>query len=182
MASLKGTKRPTYGPDFWARVDRSAGPTACWPWRASLDTRGYGHLWWKGRLQIASRVAIEVDRGFPLERGECALHRCDNPICVNPAHLFVGTKGDNNRDAFAKGRQKRTGSDNGRALLEPWQIWVIRRARVGPGGTTTRRALAERFGVTESTIANVRQGRSWQHIMKNIVESAPRFSEGEVRS
>ena len=99
----------TFEERFWAKVDKSGGPDACWPWIGGCSSNGYGqfHVGLKGdgtRLLIqAHRVAYELAHG-PLGPGECSLHRCDNPPCCNERHLFKGTKTDNMRDSAAKGR------------------------------------------------------------------------------
>jgi hypothetical protein len=87
---------------FWSHVGRQ-GPDDCWLWSASKDTAGYGHLRIAGRLRKAHRVALELT-GVVFKAGECSLHKCDTPACVNPAHLFVGTKADNAHDRDQKDR------------------------------------------------------------------------------
>jgi hypothetical protein len=87
---------------FWAKVNRR-GPDDCWVWTGSTDPRGYGHIWRQGRLVPTHRLSYELNRG-PIPDGMCVLHRCDNPPCCNPSHLFLGTKADNAHDMHAKGR------------------------------------------------------------------------------
>lgn len=90
---------------FWGKVDRR-GPGECWEWTASRDQKGYGRINIGGKHGtpvIASRVAFELTFR-PLLPGECVLHSCDNPPCVNPAHLRAGTYRDNNRDTVLRGR------------------------------------------------------------------------------
>lgn len=90
---------------LWLRVDRSDAE-GCWPWTGAIDHKGYGAIQGPGpihRVLKTHRVAYEAAHG-PLGDGECVLHRCDNPRCCNPAHLFVGTIADNNRDMWSKGR------------------------------------------------------------------------------
>lgn len=84
---------------FWTKVDKSG---ECWLWQAACDNHGYGCFWFGGRLQKSSRVSWSLAHGDP---GELfVLHRCDNPRCVNPEHLFLGTQQDNLIDMRAKGR------------------------------------------------------------------------------
>lgn len=90
---------------MWAKVDRSGGPIACWPWHGSTNGFGHGRIGsGPGRpLVIASRVAWEDTYG-PIPAGLYVLHACDNPGCCNPAHLMVGSLRANSIDAGRKGR------------------------------------------------------------------------------
>lgn len=87
---------------FWSKVDRSGD---CWMWTASRNASGYGRFGGSnsGGSYLAHRMCWELHNG-PIPDGLCVLHRCDNPACVNPAHLWLGTRDDNNKDKTAKGR------------------------------------------------------------------------------
>lgn len=89
---------------FWKYVDKR-GQDECWPWLGSKSgTKGYGTMWCNGRSRRATQLSIELATCEPFPAGMMACHHCDNPVCVNPAHLFIGTARDNTRDALAKGR------------------------------------------------------------------------------
>jgi hypothetical protein len=86
----------------WARVDTSAGPLACWEWQGATHPDGYGRAKIANRMWLAHRLVWTMVNGDPA--GQCVLHRCDNPPCVNPDHLFLGSQIDNIIDMHEKGR------------------------------------------------------------------------------
>ena len=161
---------------LWAKVDRSGGPDACWPWIGHRSPPGYGQISQRngsgGWRKIGThRAALELSLGRPLLSGESACHRCDNPPCCNPAHLFVGTQRENAADAKTKGRI-RSGDRHGSRLhperilrgeaqpnakLTTTQVEEIRR-RHRPG---LNQPLAKEFGVNESTIRSIIQHKTW---------------------
>ena len=155
--------RGTLAERFWPKVDRSGGPDACWPWTAFRLPWGYGQIGEGpagGRHLYAHRVAWELTNG-PIPAGLLALHRCDNPPCCNPAHLFLGTNRDNTADMDQKGRRGEhhpVGSLNGRAVLTLEMAAEIR--RLHEMGVPYSQ-LVRRFGVGKSTISRVVRGENW---------------------
>jgi hypothetical protein len=91
---------------FDAKVDKTSGPDACWPWLGTTDARDRGQFWLGGRRHRAPRIAwsLHHSRAFPDELLAC--HTCDNPNCVNPSHIWPGTMSENISDAVSKGRHK----------------------------------------------------------------------------
>lgn len=101
-AALAKRNRPL--PERLAKFTERRGSDECWPWTGSTNGVGYGKLTINKRQRLATHVALEVDgRPQPLDES-FACHRCDNPGCVNPAHLFWGTPSDNTMDGYRKGR------------------------------------------------------------------------------
>ena len=102
------SQKPTRGMSTVERLerslDKSAGTDGCWVWTAATNSRGYGHATFDGARTYAHRIAYTLAYG-PIPEGMFVCHRCDNPPCCNPAHLFVGTAADNAQDMAAKGRQ-----------------------------------------------------------------------------
>lgn len=150
-----------------AKLDISGGPSACWLWTGPRDRKGYGRLS-RGRrgegMVSAHRAAWELAHG-PIPAGMFVCHRCDNPPCCNPAHLFVGTASDNNRDMREKGRYVHVavvGTDHGSAKLNPEAVREIRRA--WEEDRTKQRDLAARFGVNQQVVWSVIHRRAWAHV------------------
>lgn len=148
---------------FWRRVD-VRGADECWPWRGSLNGKGYGRFKEAGTAYQAHREALRPATGVDI-RGWMVCHACDNPPCCNPKHLWRGTALDNNRDRIAKGRTvtaDQAGEANGNRRLREADVDEIRFA-LRRGATNT--ALGERYGVTHSQISNIRRGLSWTHVV-----------------
>lgn len=146
-------------PRFWPKVDRR-GPSECWPWIGARSTLGYGRIRAVGRKTywLASRIAMRL-AGHALTEAQFACHHCDNPICVNPAHLFAGTPADNTADRVRKGRTlQRRGEGNPKARLTECQVRDIRKR------TETHAVLAREYGVSPSTIHCVKTRRNWSHV------------------
>jgi hypothetical protein len=142
---------------FWSKVKVGA-PDECWEWQAGKDKFGYGDFGVHSRHRIASRVAYEITNG-PLPDRICVLHKCDNPPCCNPRHLFPGTRADNIRDMESKGRAKHPkGESFSVSKLTEDQVRYIRSSK------DSMQKLAQRFGVQKHTIWEVKHYLTWKHI------------------
>lgn len=128
----------------------------CINWQGSMASHGYGIIGSNGRSLYAHRIAYELAKG-PIPEGLFVMHACDNPRCVNPDHLSVGTQKDNIADAAAKGRTAR-GSMVPRSILTEEAVQDIRREYASG---TKQLILAERYGVAQPTISDVVTGRRW---------------------
>jgi hypothetical protein len=161
--SIHGIKRRSPLPaedwreKFWNRVKMSPGD-GCWEWGAGRDGRNYGQMNVDGRPRKASRLAYESAYG-PFDDSLCVLHKCDNPPCCRPDHLFLGTKTDNAADRGAKNRTCH-GEAKPAAKLTEAAVLRIMSLR----GTMTKRAVAKLFGVGETTIYQIFYGQTWKHV------------------
>lgn len=162
--------RASYARRFWAKVDRSAGPKACWPWTAAMRGTGYGCMNVGGKLVDSHRLAYELAHGAIPLPGLCVTHACDNRACCNPAHLSVGTKKDNHDDMKARHRapspdgisaKKREIRDTvgvaGQKLTRETAEAIRREHAAG----ANQIELARRYGVGRSTIGRVVRGERW---------------------
>jgi hypothetical protein len=156
--------------DFWAKVTIGE-PEECWPYQPlSRDGKGYGMTRLGGRQYRAHRLAYLLSVG-PIPAGLFVCHRCDNPPCCNPAHLFVGTVADNNRDRVLKGRGRAAAGDEHGQRRHPnrretmpgtrlsWAKADYIRAAYANGETPTELAL--RLGVSREAVSHVVHGRTW---------------------
>ena len=143
---------------FWSKVNRSGD---CWLWLAYRNPKGYGQFFFDGTMKQAHRVAWELDHK-ELPVGACVCHHCDNPSCVNPSHLFIGTLADNNRDMREKGRARYIrGEKVGNSKLSSDDVRAIR-GYVAQG--QSRRSIARALGVSPSTVGDCVNGKTWAHV------------------
>lgn len=147
---------------FWSKVDRSNGATSCWNWAARINEWGYGEVWYKGRHCKSHRVSWELMHG-EIPDGLCVLHTCDNPACVNPNHLFLGTNLDNMRDKVSKNRQSRLNGENHPLhKLTKEQVLAIRQEY--SKGDVSLKTLSKRYGIGISTAGGIVTYRAWREL------------------
>jgi hypothetical protein len=149
---------------FWSRVDKSGGPDACWPWTAASFPRGYGCFRiGRGNPERRSNRCAWIFTHGPIPEGMLVCHKCDNPPCCNPSHLFLGTDLDNGRDKAKKGRGKAPRGENSHlSKLKTSEIIEIREKHAS--GKFTQRGLASMFNITISTVNRMLKRQLWNHI------------------
>ena len=146
---------------FWRNVQKTEG---CWFWMGTKSRNAYGVIGLNGRggkSVTVHRLSYIMHHG-DIPDGYVVMHSCDNPSCVNPDHLSIGTYKDNAQDAVAKGRHARMapkGVENGKAVLNKEKVLYIRSKP-----DTSHAKLAAELGVSASCIRGVRSGRTWSHI------------------
>ena len=143
---------------FWASVRKGDG---CWPWIGHIQTGGYGHFSLRGKLVVAHRAAwAAINGSVPEDKAVC--HTCDNPCCVRPDHLFLGTQAENMQDAARKGRTgKAKGETDGMAKLCRHCVKRIRE-EFANGESGVR--IAARYGVYFTTVYKVVRRETWKHV------------------
>lgn len=139
---------------FWKKVDKSAGDDGCWLWTAH-NVNSYGLFKWDRKVQLAHRISYRLKYGdFPQELD--ILHSCDNPSCVNPKHLFIGTHQDNMRDMMAKHRGNKASGERSRHKLSDEDIRLIRNKH--DTGLFSRSQLSVEFNTSKGHIAKIVRG------------------------
>ena len=143
----------------------------CIEWAKGCTTYGYGQRQWQGKTRYAHRIAYVEANGLGIEDidGLVVRHKCDNPPCVNPEHLEIGTKADNTRDMIDRGRgvcRPVKGEDHGNALLTTKQVAEIRKRYVPRCRFNGAIALSKEFGVSHKTIRRIIKGTAWKHTLE----------------
>jgi len=147
-------------------IDRFNGKwlmsNGCWMWIDAIRPDGYGEIHVDRRTVLAHRVSYELHNG-EIKDGMCVCHSCDNPACVNPAHLFIGTHNDNMQDMIKKGRNNQAkGESAGHAKLTEANVIQIRACKHELG--TTNKELARLYDVSEECIRQIHRRETWTHI------------------
>lgn len=131
----------------------------CWIWEGSKDSHGYGHIKDNKKLKISSRVSWELYRG-KIPKNMFVCHTCDNPSCVNPEHLWIGSHTDNMRDSFSKNRMTRhRGEDNCRSKITMKIANKIR--KLYSDKNITQRQIANMFKISNQLVSLIIRNESW---------------------
>lgn len=158
FAGALSLKHNTRGMSITKRLAFYSKPnhaTGCIVWTGSTVARGYGNIRIDGTMQRTHRVAYKIYIG-DIPDGMSVLHRCDNPPCINPNHLFVGTTQDNSDDMLSKGRGVfMRGEQHGCAKLTRKTVRQIKR------GTMGQRKIAAKYGISQTHVGRILRGESW---------------------
>lgn len=156
---------------FWDKVNKTSD---CWLWLGAKNNLGYGVAWNGNKIVLAHRLAYIITTNH-IPKGLCVCHHCDNPICVRPQHLFLGTRKENSEDMIKKGRNA-TGVRNGlvkhpesvargeRSANAKLTVVKVREMRILYKKGYSQSELANIFGVTPSNCSIVCNYRSWKHV------------------
>ncbi len=159
--------------NFWSKVKRGK-PEDCWEWMGSKTSSGYGNLSWHGHPVQAHRVAFYLafgglalqtsfrHEGFAKTYKRFVLHRCDNRLCCNPDHLFLGSMRTNLLDAYQKGRKRQPRSAHSNAKLTPAQVQDIRMRY--DTGAAKQVPLAKEFGVSQRAISLIVRRETYKDV------------------
>lgn len=151
----KGSKKTPLEERFWAKVNKTE---TCWVWVGGRPKGRYGEFSVGKSMKRAHRISWELANG-PIPTGLYVLHSCDNPPCVNPNHLFLGTQTDNVHDMENKKRGIHfRGEDNGRAKLTVVQVFEIRKL-LARGDKKAR--IAKQYSINPVSVAYIENGKNW---------------------
>jgi len=140
---------------FWCNV-RVSDANQCWEWTAPVcGGEKYGRFYDNNR-RIQAHIASWVIHNGPVDEGKFVLHKCDNPLCVNPNHLFIGTASDNMRDMVAKGRFV------GGTKLKEGEVWLIK--ILLKSKLLYQKDIAKMFRVNRNTITAINVGKRWEKV------------------
>lgn len=153
--------RPPVPPEqrFWPKVDKN-GPNGCWNWKGGVCSASYGIFHFNHKQENTHRVAWEMVHG-PIPEHMYICHHCDNKICVNIKHLFLGTARENQLDAFRKGRKVLVGEANSLSKLTEIEVLDIRKALIAG---ENQYSVAAKYGTTQSNISRIGKRHLWKHL------------------
>lgn len=155
---------------FWSLVERGDGDS-CWAWTGGSSTQmHYGSMSVNGSSEYAHRLSWEIATGFH-PGSQCVLHKCDNPKCIRPSHLFLGSRQDNIADKVAKGRQPHGSRVGGAKLSDEIVSRILTAFSTKDTGALE---LSREYGVQESTLRSILRGETWIHV------PGPRLSAAEI--
>jgi hypothetical protein len=146
---------PNKPEDFWKYVNKDTG-TDCWDWNGNKDKLGYARFWIKGKRYLIHRYSMML-AGHDIE-GLDVCHKCDNPSCCNPEHLFLGSHEDNMKDMVKKGRHVRPASAGKPRKLSNEQALEIRHS------TLSSRVLSKMYNINRCTILRIKNGTFYKDI------------------
>jgi hypothetical protein len=161
MTASKGVYAKRGSPLLVRLLFHTEKTPTCWNWSGYRNALGYGVFGHGRKSHLAHRVSYSLHVEPPGDLRVC--HKCDNPSCVRPDHLFLGTDLDNTRDMIAKGRMRKAhGEGHADAKLTETAIREIRAAKPSYG---YRKRLALKFGVSVGAIHHARKGKTWKHLL-----------------
>ena len=137
-------------------------PSGCWEWQGGIDKYGYGIFSLLKKLRKAHRVSWEYNKGL-IPQGLLVCHTCDNPPCVNPSHLWLGTVKDNSLDSVNKNRPPRGERNKASKLKEAEVLWIIKNYKKGSREFSIR-SMAQKFEVAKNTIFLIVNKKKWKYL------------------
>ena len=149
-------RKPNLYIAFWEKVLGNG----CWEWHGKRITSGYGMMMRNRKHILAHRLSYELAFS-PIPKGKLVCHRCDNPRCIRPSHLFVGTMKDNQEDMVAKGRSPKGEKNGSHKLCEENVLEIRRRYANGEG---TQETISKDYNVSRTTIQGIVEHRLWRHL------------------
>lgn len=152
------TRYKSFKPAAERFIEKVKISDGCWTWTGSINENGYGSFWDGEHVETASRTSYRLFIS-EIPNGLYVLHRCDNPVCVKPSHLFLGTHEDNMRDRDLKGRSaKLAGALNPRAKLTEEQAREIKMSSLPSA------YFRAKFNISDTVVSNIRKGHTWKHL------------------